>query len=784
MSAFRISSFFAAAVVALMITLTTNAQDGPATNSPNRQLDYAPSPKATAVTEYGKIEPDLHTGALSFDIPIYTYKDQDFEIPISLHYYSSGLRPSSPSGEAGLGWSLVAGGAITREIVGIDDFGSCGRWGNDLSHRNVYQMTDSVSTAFIVPELNADYAETVIYFQGGDIRETTSDIYHFSFPGHSGSFVIGDDGASFKVYGCNNGESGTYSITSEYTPQGRYFIITTGDGTQWRFGCDQKAIEMVSRRNGVADFTRQTENTTDMPVVTWLLDQITAPDGRMAVFSYDRTYINNNSIPDDGTDVLTTFGRGRCRLSDPFISTTLYRTSSLVYTTYLSSIKVSGPCGEMEDVADFLWKPRDKEVPQDSPTSDSHSDEYNCHKMVVSGKKLKFITINLGSIRTRTASLTYAQSGRRPLLTKVVLSNGDQWEMNYKLPSLGDLPDQMATGIDYWGYYNGRDTTPFNSIFPTEINTDNCDETIPASRTFMDPDANYSVLGTLSSIRWPTGGTTSITWEANRADKIVLRRHNTPATPYPVGGTPSGAPPYVGALYPVSDMLHSDEVGGVRVASITDSLKFGAISTRFFTYTTSDGGSSGIVQQFNRYLSDMKDSIPQFNPYLKYPGSGFDRSHIGYRRVTETFPDGSRRQTEFSSWEDCPDGYSPHHRQYFSESDWSSQYRVFINNILREPNSQAYRRGLPLRRTVLDADNHILEETVMEYGRVGLDSVCYVVGSGEYWWSARRDLCDMLPSRVIRRIFPSADAVALVDTTRYAYDNLGRLSSEIVTEWD
>ena len=84
---------------------------------------YAPTPKALEMTRFGHMPPDLNSGIYSYDIPIYTYEDKDFNIPVSLHYSSSGFQPAKMSDEAGLHWTLMAGGAITREIVGIDDFG-------------------------------------------------------------------------------------------------------------------------------------------------------------------------------------------------------------------------------------------------------------------------------------------------------------------------------------------------------------------------------------------------------------------------------------------------------------------------------------------------------------------------------------------------------------------------------------------------------------------------------------------------------------------------------------
>ena len=79
------------------------------------------SPEAFAMTKYGATHSSMYTGAFSYNIPIYTYKDIDFEIPIGLGYHFDGFRPLQGSGSMGYGWYLNVGGAITREVRGVPD---------------------------------------------------------------------------------------------------------------------------------------------------------------------------------------------------------------------------------------------------------------------------------------------------------------------------------------------------------------------------------------------------------------------------------------------------------------------------------------------------------------------------------------------------------------------------------------------------------------------------------------------------------------------------------------
>lgn len=85
-------------------------------NEPQR-----PSADAWEFMKYGEIHPSLYTGTLSLSIPFYTYKDPDFELPISFDYATTGHIPNVVSGILGPDWTLNLGGVITREVRGLPD---------------------------------------------------------------------------------------------------------------------------------------------------------------------------------------------------------------------------------------------------------------------------------------------------------------------------------------------------------------------------------------------------------------------------------------------------------------------------------------------------------------------------------------------------------------------------------------------------------------------------------------------------------------------------------------
>lgn len=186
------------------------------------------SPESFAMTKYGAVHSSMYTGAFSYNLPVYTYKDIDFEIPISLGYHFDGFRPMQGSGTMGYGWYLNVGGAITREVRGVPDehHASESISGDDCSGYYYFKNTGKEPTTDIVSigsglfsggSIRLDkavgahlYGSRPTYFYNGGqwIKtsigdyanyETAPDVFHFSILGKQGDFIItGENGKIFS----------------------------------------------------------------------------------------------------------------------------------------------------------------------------------------------------------------------------------------------------------------------------------------------------------------------------------------------------------------------------------------------------------------------------------------------------------------------------------------------------------------------------------------------------------------------------------------------------------
>src|SRR5882724_12246390 len=79
------------------------------------------SPNAASLGKYGEVPVSLSTGVPNINIPLYEVKTGNISLPISIDYHAGGIKVEERASWVGLGWSLNAGGVITRVCRGTPD---------------------------------------------------------------------------------------------------------------------------------------------------------------------------------------------------------------------------------------------------------------------------------------------------------------------------------------------------------------------------------------------------------------------------------------------------------------------------------------------------------------------------------------------------------------------------------------------------------------------------------------------------------------------------------------
>ena len=373
------TTFIAIAALLLVCTNVFADEGSPAFFS-EAYFTKPQSPEAWAMTRYGEASLDLFHGTVGLTVPVYTYQDKDFTIPVSLSYASSGFMPGASVGAAGLGWNLCTGGVITREVRGMPDDESndySWKWLGEPGHAqlvidnpwighyeeqmygarssvtvfgfakaydtqsaNLSNIIDFVYSGVFGEEYMAVRLDTLSNAMHYFAIETQPDVFHFNFLGKSGSFILGPDG-TVHVFDTNfpAGDLSIEFVLAWEAPGNSSFILRTNDGFRYDFALHENTSSV---NQGYAD----SEITTTS---AWKLTKVTAPSGRTAVLTYNSPHdrvshgvsLNiDHRHTFDGTTHSRPWQDAQYMIDHPEVSDT-YTT---VQEKSISSITISGGC--------------------------------------------------------------------------------------------------------------------------------------------------------------------------------------------------------------------------------------------------------------------------------------------------------------------------------------------------------------------------------------------------------------------------------------------------------
>lgn len=249
-----------------------------------------------------------HTGQLAYSVDLFRIKDVDFDWSIGLTYTSDGFRPLTYSGIVGEGWTLQAGGSITREIIGIADDMDIKETYNSPSQRGYLSILrdslySSLTNDILFGQTKSSDGHINSILTNSTTRDLQSDIYTFAFCGYEGSFMINPDLTVSIISGDyveidisnitlqNSCISNTHNYQCDKfsgqtllnQPQPSTISIRTIDGYTYMFGGGADAL----------GYTIDVANRGASTIIQWPLSQIVAPNGRTINLHYSPTTITN-----------------------------------------------------------------------------------------------------------------------------------------------------------------------------------------------------------------------------------------------------------------------------------------------------------------------------------------------------------------------------------------------------------------------------------------------------------------------------------------------------------
>jgi len=225
--------------------------------------DYLATPSAHAMSlaKFAITPVSLHNGTANVGVPICNLTGVD----VSINYQTSGIRVQDVAGPVGLGWTLNAGGAVTRVMRGRPDEDNADGWCGNGKAGNVIKT-------FIEHQGNG----TVKHIVSGAI-DTQPDLFYFNVGKFSGSFVLTPEGVpvltpyqDVKIEPAIGDQS-----------QHNFWVITAPDGTKYYFGETGNSQEISEYSTSVVN--GRTESFTS----SWYVSRIVNPAGTEVTFEYD-----------------------------------------------------------------------------------------------------------------------------------------------------------------------------------------------------------------------------------------------------------------------------------------------------------------------------------------------------------------------------------------------------------------------------------------------------------------------------------------------------------------
>lgn len=469
-----------------------------------------PSPTVATLMKLEEVPVNNYTGTPDISIPLFNIiGNHGLAFNMSLNYSPSSVKKEEIAGYTGLGWSLLAGGSISRTVRDIPDDAyviannfhtkKIGIYHNDsgyLSERNNYYDIESLLTSnFNFDRENENINRFLFETNEKHHFDSKHDLYQFNFMGYAGRFIIkkSPDG-SFVVEKLDKN-----NLIINYNHNHRKFMINDTKGFAYLFD-----IKEISNTHSMS-YSYKIDGSKTENLIGDSLDYISAfqlskifYNGELvAVFSYDnfeeeqttRSETRNVPVLPDLQFLLNAHQVDCDPLNSTYIPNGIlplhvYNINEVSITTKkISRIKIIDRA-----IIDFDTQTGDRKdvnlrAPHSKPYLDKITVRTSDSTMVVKEYKFDYVF-------SHKLFLDEIKEGGR--------SSSQSLNHSFKYERLDS--DYSNYDVDYWGYYRYKDYDP------ACVNIENINR---------DTDKVSCKKDVLKQIIYPTKGSAIFEFESN-----------------------------------------------------------------------------------------------------------------------------------------------------------------------------------------------------------------------------------------------------------------------------
>jgi YD repeat-containing protein len=426
------------------------------------------SPNVSSIEKYGNIPVSLSTGLPKISIPLTSVNVSGLNLPIVLNYHNAGLKVDAIPSMMGLGWDLEFGGMISFQQRGLNDFDQQfgGMQYSFANMRNYLNGTMNVQQKY-------DYLEMILREE----QDSEFDVYNFNLMGQTGMFFFDTSGKAI------------------ISPKSDMKIFKTAGGLRILDNSGNEFIfeeaEGASSIESTTVFVSPSFNGTS----AWHLSKIITQNGRIVQFKYKKYTLHYSKT----VELIT-------HTQNPFAGCP---GSSIDYADYMIQQEFLLPDSIIFDQGyiKFILSNEPRQDLLIAPLQDSIPSLSGFYVVNNKGKKITEFSF--------TQSY-FDQNARLKLGSveeKINAEISRKWTLGY-IGEAASFPTIFSEARDHWGFYNGA--TSNQTLIPDadyrEIlgSWQNYLGGVYADRT---SNYNFAKLGLLSSITYPTGGATFLSYE-------------------------------------------------------------------------------------------------------------------------------------------------------------------------------------------------------------------------------------------------------------------------------
>lgn len=538
------------------------------------------SPESGSLGKYVDYPIELSTGTIDLNVPIFSLPYKSNKIDISLKYHTSGIKPSEASSSVGLGWSLWAGGGISRVLRGKPDestngFKNIGGSLPDLS---------DINSNTVEGRILADTSYLANSFKSN--KDVEPDLYYLQAPNLNLEFTVNNQGK----YICNNLDS----VLITYNDAENLFKVINKNGDVYLFGKTIKGVncsEVTSSNNSFMTTGGTASSLIPVPtqayISSWKLTEIISADRSDTVFfnyqhfsssSFLKTsesrsvplQLLEGNVDRKGVDYgAITKNFSEVNIGNVSLISTISYQDNVVYFDYVND--------RLDVVPMTMAIPRLQNIKVTNKGQVIKNFKFNnnfyferqgasnsVNNMPIKSYLMKSLKLN--SVTEYVSDLSLARS----------------WRFSYDetpLPAVGN-----TNAIDYWGYYNGKANA---SLIPENFYSNaNLGKPIFMGEN-RKSDFNFMKAGILKRIEMPQGGYTVFEYEPNYYLTRPQQENKTPQdrrislfAANPTNGNPTcpSLPPIKNTYeFTVDEDLDADMVLGTIYVNFSDYQMVGSV---------------------------------------------------------------------------------------------------------------------------------------------------------------------------------------------------------------